>query len=248
MRIALLADIHANLEALTACLGDARERGFDRMVFLGDIVGYGADPAPCVEIVAEACAKGALALAGNHDKAVSGPDIGVDGPAAEAIRWTRTVLGEAQRNFLDRLPMTLEEEDRLYVHASAHLLDVFPYIQEARDAARSLAATPAWLTVVGHVHRPALYNMTSVGKVMGFVPPADTETPIPLLSQRRWVAVMGAVGQPRDGNPAAAYGLLDTDARSISYLRVPYDVEAAAAKIRAAGLPQALWQRLAVGR
>ena len=248
MRIAILADVHANLEALTACIRDARERGFDCMVFLGDIVGYGADPGPCVDLVAEACAKGAQALAGNHDRAAIGAEIGVDGPAAEAIRWTRTVLGAAQREFLAGLPLTIEEDDRLFVHASAHMPDVFPYIQELGDAARSLAATRAWLTVVGHVHRPALYNMTSVGKVMAFAPPTDTETPIPLLTQRRWLAVMGAVGQPRDGNPAAAYGILDVAARTIAYMRVPYDVEAAAGKIRAAGLPQGLWQRLAAGR
>lgn len=248
MRIALLADIHANLEALNACLRDARERGVDRFIFLGDIVGYGADPAACVDLVAEACATGAQALAGNHDNAVAGSEVGVNGPAAEAIRWTRTILGQAQRDFLAGLPLTIEEDDRLFVHASAHLPGAFPYIQDALDAARSLAATTAWLTVVGHVHRPALYNMTNVGKVLAFVPPIGTETPIPLLTQRRWVAVLGAVGQPRDGNPAAAYGILDVAGRKISYLRVPYDIEAAAAKMRAAGLPSGLWQRLAAGR
>ena len=246
MRIALLADIHANLEALSACLVDAADRGVDRMIFLGDIIGYGADPAACVNIVADLCADGAGAIAGNHDRAVAGSEIGVDGAAADAIRWTQTVLGAAERAFLAGLPLTIEEEDRLFVHASADVPDVFPYIQEVRDAARSFAATKAWLTIVGHVHRPALYNMTSVGKLMSFVPSSDA--PIPLMTQRRWLGVMGAVGQPRDGNPAAAYGILDTAARTINYVRVPYDVETAAAKIRAAGLPQFLWQRLMVGR
>ena len=96
------------------------------------------------------------------------------------------------------------------------------------------------------MHDPALYHIAVTGKVMGFIPIAGT--PIPLSSQRRWLAVMGSVGQPRDGNPAAAYAILDTQRNEITFVRVPYDIERAAAKIRAAGLPETLWKRLSVGR
>ena len=246
MRIAFLADIHANLEALNACLADARRRRAERLVFLGDIVGYGADPGPCVDIVAEACGRGALALMGNHDQAVRQTGFALSSVAATAILWTQSVLGQSQKSFLEGLPLTIDDGGRLYVHSSANTPEHFSYVHGLREASDSLVATAARLTVCGHVHDPALYHIAVTGKVMGFIPIANT--PIPLSSQRRWLAVMGAVGQPRDGNPAAAYGILDTTTNEITYVRVPYDVDTAAAKIRAAGLPEILWQRLAKGR
>ena len=246
MRIAFLADIHGNLQALQACLAAARASGVDRYVFLGDIVGYGADPAACVDIVAEHCAKGALALKGNHDEAVERTSFRLNDIAGVAIDWTRAVLSPDQRSFLAALPLTITDDERLYVHASANAPQAYNYIHGLREAADSLAATEARLTVVGHVHDPALYHISVTGKVMGFIPMQNNA--IPLLPQRRWLAVMGAVGQPRDGNPAAAFGTLDVAKREITYVRVPYDVEAAAARIRAAGLPDRLWQRLSLGR
>lgn len=245
MRIAFLADIHANLEALQACLADARALKADRLVFLGDIVGYGADPAACVEIVHEACEQGAFALRGNHDEGVIDSSFSFNGTAASAIQWTRSVLGPEHLSFLAGLPLTIEDSDHLYVHASARTPEAYPYVHGLREASDSLIGTRARLTVVGHVHQPALYNIAGTGKVMGFIP--VTETAIPLSSQRRWLAVMGAVGQPRDKNPAAAYGMLNTKTAELTYLRVPYDVARTAAKIRAAGLPDSLWKRLSTG-
>lgn len=246
MRIALLADIHANLEALTACLADSRGRNIDRFVFLGDIVGYGADPGACVDIVREACAKGASAVIGNHDEAVARTSFKLSETAAAAIAWTKDVLTEEQKHFLGTMPLTVEEDDLLIVHASAQSPQSFLYIHGLQEAAASLVATKARLTVCGHVHTPALYHITSTGKVMGFIPIGGTG--IPMSTRRRWLAVMGAVGQPRDGNPAAAYGILDTTANEITYVRVPYDIEQAAGKIRRAGLPEFLWKRLSTGR
>jgi diadenosine tetraphosphatase ApaH/serine/threonine PP2A family protein phosphatase len=247
MRIAFLADIHANLEALEACRVDLRARKVERVVYLGDIVGYGADPGPCLDIVRADCMSGsATALMGNHDEAVEGSRFRLNGNAEAAIQWTRSVLDAEQKKFLAALPMAIEDAGRLYVHASAAKPASFPYVHGLHEARDSLMATQARLAVIGHVHAPALYHMTATGKVMGFVPVADT--PIPLSSQRRWLAVMGAVGQPRDGNPAAAYAILETASDEITFIRVPYDVERAAAKIRAAGLPDALWKRLSVGR
>ena len=239
MRIAFLADIHANLEALEACRADLRTRAVDRIVYLGDIVGYGADPGACIDIVrADCAAHGARALMGNHDEAVEGSRFRLNGNADVVIQWTRSVLDAEQRKFLAALPITIEEEGRLYVHASASKPNTFPYLHGLHDAQLSLKATVAKFTIVGHVHIPALYHMTVTGKVMGFTP--VVETPIPLLTQRRWLAVMGAVGQPRDGNPAAAYGIFETDSNEFTFVRVPYDIDRAAAKIRAAGLPEAI--------
>jgi len=132
------------------------------------------------------------------------------------------------------------------VHASAHAPALFPYVNSLTDASNSLRATQARVTVCGHVHSPALYNMSLTAKVMGFIPNSDG--PIPLTAMRRWLAVMGAVGQPRDGNPAAAYGILDVAMTELSFVRVPYDVDTAAGKIRSAGLPEALWRRLSRGQ
>lgn len=246
MKIAFLADIHANLEALRACLADAATRSIDRYVYLGDIVGYGADPGACVDIVAEACGQGAGALLGNHDQAVIQSEFKLNDAAQTAITWTQSRLGPAQKAFLAGLPLTVADGERLYVHASAQSPASFPYIHGLREASDSLISTPAKLTVCGHVHDPALYHIAVTGKVMGFIPISGT--PIPLSSQRRWLAVMGSVGQPRDGNPAAAYGILDTKMAEVTYVRVPYDIDGAAAKIRAAGLPESLWKRLSVGR
>src|SRR5262245_53868295 len=156
MRVALLADIHGNLEALQACLADARGQGVDRWVYLGDIVGYGADPVACVEIVREACEKGAVAIKGNHDEAVKGSRFRLNEAALAAIEWTRTQLDAGDKAFLDALPMSVHEGDCLYVHASASRPDAWPYITDLDEAIDSLEATPTHLTVCGHVHTPAL--------------------------------------------------------------------------------------------
>ncbi|MDO9062150.1 MAG: metallophosphoesterase family protein, partial [Bradyrhizobium sp.] len=120
------------------------------------------------------------------------------------------------------------------------------YVQNQADATRSMAATDAQITFCGHIHLPSLYSMSAAAKMTSFVPAPGV--PVPLLGGRRWLAVLGSVGQPRDRNPAAAFAMLDTEAREITYCRVPYDVEAAAQRIRDNGLPPWLADRLMVGR
>ena len=245
MRIALLSDIHANLEALTACMADAVARNATRYVFLGDIVGYGADPVACVEIVRAAAERGALVVRGNHDEAVATSSFKLNESAQIAIEWTQTQLRADHIRYLAGLPLMVAEGSCLYVHASAANPAKFPYVQSLGDAHASLLATTASMTFAGHVHVPALYNLAVTGKTAGFIPLTDVA--IPMSSRRRWLAILGAVGQPRDGNPSAGYGLFDTATAEITFARVPYDVEKAAAKIRAAGLPENLWKRLASG-
>jgi len=246
MLIALLADIHANREALEECLAHAQAHNAERCIFLGDLVNYGADPEWVIDRIIAYVSAGSVALLGNHDAAVREQRSSMDVPAQAAMEWTRVQLGAGHRSFLAGLPLTYEDGESLFVHADASAPRRWNYVLDSVDAARSLKATHHRLTFCGHVHRPATYNISWTGQLTGFRP--VTGTPVPLLRQRRWISVLGSVGQPRDGNPAASYAMLDTDKGEITYFRVPYDVETAAAKIRRAGLPAMLAERLKWGQ
>jgi len=246
MLTALLADIHANREALSACLADARHAGAERFIFLGDLVGYGPDPAWVVEQVAAMVNDGALAIQGNHDAAAVAETDTMTAVAHAAIVWTRGQLNDAHRKFLAELPLDLNEDDRLYVHASACDPADWIYVLSPREAFQSFRATAQRLIFCGHTHIPALFNEGGASLPQRHVP-VDGR-PMPLLAQRRWLAVLGAVGQPRDRNPAACYGLLDPARGRLTYVRVPYDTDVTARKIRAAGLPGALATRIVAGR
>jgi diadenosine tetraphosphatase ApaH/serine/threonine PP2A family protein phosphatase len=246
MRIALLADIHANREALEACLAHARSRGAGRFVFLGDYVGYGADPAWTVATVMAHVEQGAVAVLGNHDHAVADTSETMTEAARIAMQWTRGELAAAARQFLAALPASAADEDRLYRHAAGTPPKRWTYVRDRDDARQSMGTSAARVTLMGHTHVPALFGQAASGKMDHLRPTSGVA--VPLLPRRRWVAVLGSVGQPRDGNPAAAYALLDTATAEIVFERVPYDVDAAAAKIRRAGLPESLAARLARGR
>ena len=246
MLLAIFTDIHANRQAFAACLEAARARGADRLICLGDIVGYGADPEWSVDTVMELVAAGGLAVRGNHDNAVSTATETMNAEAQAAMEWTRGRLSAEQRRFLAELPMSVGDEDRLFVHAEASSPPRWRYVQSSADAARSMIATEAQVTFCGHIHRPALYSMSATAKMTSFTPTANM--PIQLLRGRQWLAVVGSVGQPRDGDPAASFVTFDTKSRELTYCRVPYDVEAAAQRIRDNGLPPWLAQRLSMGR
>ena len=246
MLIALFTDIHGNREALDACLAHAERARPDRTIFLGDYVGYGADPGYVVDLVQDHVARGAIALQGNHDEAVVGSAAGMNEAAREALEWTRGRFDERQRRFLADLAISHDEGSCLFVHANALAPRRWGYITNRLDAARSMMATSCRWVFCGHLHVPGLYHMTSDGRVGDFVPVPGV--PMPLLPQRRWLAVLGAVGQPRDHNPDACYALLDMQRGELTYVRVPYDVDTAARKIRDAGLPIWLSMRLEQGR
>ncbi len=246
MLLALFADVHANRQAFDACLEAARARGAERFILLGDFVGYGADPEWSVDTVMRLVEEGAIAVRGNHDNAIANPSETMNEVAQAAIDWTRGRLSAAQRAFLAELPLTQGEDDRLYVHSEASSPARWRYVQSTADAARSIVATSAQVAFCGHIHRPALYSMSATAKMTSFVPTSGGG--VQLLTGRRWLAVLGSVGQPRDGNPAACFATYDTKTREITYCRVPYDVETAANRIRANGLPLWLAERLSHGR
>jgi diadenosine tetraphosphatase ApaH/serine/threonine PP2A family protein phosphatase len=246
VRLAIFADIHANRQALVACLEAARARGAERFIFLGDYVGYGADPEWTVDTVMGLVGQGALAVRGNHDNAIGSPSETMNAEAQAAIEWTRGRLSAPERGFLAELPLTLAEDDRLYVHSEASAPAKWRYVRSSADAGRSLIATDANITFCGHIHRPALYSMSATGKMTSFVPISGVG--VQLLSGRRWLAVLGSVGQPRDGDPAASFAMFDTTSREITWCRVPYDIDTAAQRIRDNGLPASLADRLFVGR
>jgi diadenosine tetraphosphatase ApaH/serine/threonine PP2A family protein phosphatase len=244
--LAIFADIHANRQAFGACLDFARAHGAERIICLGDYVGYGADPEWTVETVMDLVGKGAPAVRGNHDTAIGVRSESMNAEAQAAIEWTRGRLSAPQRRFLAELPLALQEEDRLYVHSEASHPARWRYVQSTADAGQSLMATAAHVTFCGHIHRPALYSISVTGKMTSFVPTSGVT--VQLLQGRRWLTVVGSVGQPRDGDPAASFAMFDTKSREITYCRVPYDVDAAAKRIRENGLPIWLADRLSVGR
>ncbi|CAN5263135.1 metallophosphoesterase family protein [soil metagenome] len=246
MRLAILTDLHANREALGACLAHAERQKAEQYAFLGDLVGYGADPEWVIDTVIDYVGRGAHVLVGNHDIDLVGPDRqGMHQVARSVVDWTRSRLSETQLAFVRALPYRIELPDLLLVHANAWAPEKWEYVDGPMDATRSLYACSAHVTFCGHVHMPALYNMTLAGKTGRFTPIPDA--PIPLGKTRRWLAIPGSVGQPRDGNPAACYAIFDTVSEVLTYFRVPYDTVTAAQKVLDAGLPIGLAERLLTG-
>jgi diadenosine tetraphosphatase ApaH/serine/threonine PP2A family protein phosphatase len=246
MKLALFADIHSNLEALTACLKHAGAIGADRYAFLGDLVGYGADPVAVLELIEDHARGGAVVVLGNHDAAVLGrPDDTLNRYAQAAVGWTRAQLAPRHRAFLESLPLMVRDGDMLFVHASAAAPGQWIYITTRREARDSMRATDAGYVFSGHVHEQKLYYMGADGRPMPFHPVAGT--PIPTPRHRQWLAIVGSAGQPRDRSNQACYALADRERSRLTFFRVPYDFGGAAKKIRAAGLPERAARRLERG-
>jgi len=246
MKLALFADIHSNLEAITACLQHARSLGAERFAFLGDLVGYGADPVAVLDLIEDHAAQGAVVVLGNHDAAAIGRVVDPLNSGAEtAIAWTRTQLGDKQRAFLSGLPLTARDGDMLFVHASAAAPERSIYVTRPAQAERSIKAGNAGYIFCGHVHEQKLYFVGADGRPMPFQPVPGT--PVPIGKHRQWLAIVGSAGQPRDRNNAACYAFADLERATLTFFRVPYDFSSAAAKIRAAGLPERLARRLERG-
>lgn len=246
MRLALLTDLHANREAVEACLAHAEQQGADQFAFTGDFVGYGADPAWVVDTIMRYVARGAVAVQGNHDYSASRearPQMHAE--AREVIEWTRSKLSAAQMQFLADLPLTQERANMLFVHASAYEPIKWEYVNSLDDAERSLRATTSKLVFCGHVHTPALYRRADDGKMASHTPKPGVK--VALKPQHQHLVIPGSVGQPRDGNCSACYALYDDVSRELVYFRIAYDHGAAARKVIASGLPIVFAMRLIEG-
>jgi diadenosine tetraphosphatase ApaH/serine/threonine PP2A family protein phosphatase len=236
MKIAVLADIHSNIEALDACLDDAFTRGADSVVALGDFVGYGPDPEAVIDRMTGLGEKLRCAVMGNHDAAVLHGDTGMNDEAFAAIEWTRPRLSSAHRAFLESLPLIIADGDATWTHGSAEEPAGFHYVVDAAEARASIEAAGTPYVFCGHVHDPALYFAGAGGRYMPFLPTPGVT--IPVSPHRRWLGIIGSCGQPRDGLTGGWYALFDTDHARLTWYRVQYDAAATARKIRAAGLPE----------
>jgi predicted phosphodiesterase len=244
VRVAILSDIHGNRHALEAVLDDVREAGADELWCLGDLVGYGADPDACVELARE---RFAICLAGNHDLAVTG-GIGIEEfsrGAAVSARWTREVIRAENLAYLEALrPSGVEGAYALY-HASPRDA-VWEYVLSEQLADLCLDAAERRVSFIGHSHVAlAFVRENETGRTIGALrEPGSTAD----LRERHWMLNPGSVGQPRDGDPRAAWLLLDTEAEQAEWRRTRYDVAGAQDAIRAAGLPDSLADRLGYGQ
>jgi diadenosine tetraphosphatase ApaH/serine/threonine PP2A family protein phosphatase len=245
MKYLVVSDIHANLEALDAVLAAAG--ACDRVLVLGDLVGYGADPNPVIERIR--ALPGTTIIRGNHDKVGAGlEDVeGFNYLARHAIAWTATALTPDNKAWLAALPMGPVLVEPLVEICHGAPFDEDCYIFDDLDATRALRASRAPVCLFGHTHVPAAFRLAQ-DELQMVGPPRGPRFRLALDGNGKYLVNCGAVGQPRDGDPHAAFGLLDTADRTLTVMRVAYDVAAAQAKIIAAGLPEVLAQRLAVGR
>jgi predicted phosphodiesterase len=246
MRVAAITDIHANLPALEAVLGAIDDASVDEIWCLGDTIGYGAEPDECADLVRERCS---LCLVGNHDLAVLGAlDIAAfSEAAAAAVAWTRENVAERTLAMLRELEPEGEREGIALFHASPRD-PVWEYVLSAEQADACFDAQPARIALIGHSHVSLFFVRPGADEQGDEIRGAQSSDDTLLdLSTGCWLINPGSVGQPRDGDPRAAWLELDTAEPSARFHRVGYDVERAAASISSAGLPRRLADRLHVG-
>jgi predicted phosphodiesterase len=243
VRVAVVSDIHGNRQAFEAVLHEIGESSCQEMWCLGDLVGYGADPDACVELARK---HAAICLAGNHDLVVRGelPLEEFSRGAALAARWTQQTISAQTRAYLNQLAPVFEEEKLGLYHASPRD-PVWEYVLSPLQAELCLDVQKHRTCLIGHSHVALSFCRTRLSPATGQTRHAGEELE---FAEGEWLINPGSVGQPRDGDPRAAYALYNSDASVLSYCRVGYDVETACRKIRDAGLPAVLADRLSVGR
>lgn len=241
-KIALFSDIHANLEALEAVLQDIASHGVSRMICLGDIVGYGPDPAACVSRIREI---GCPAVLGNHDEACFAPGMEdlMNELAQAGIAHAQRDLSAGQKDWLADLPHVIEADEFSAVHSSLDEEDFWPYVLARTDAARHFRYQEKPLAFCGHTHRPAIWQQEGRKIRTPLV-----ESPLRLAAGARHLINVGSVGQPRNARSEASYVLYDPQSATVEFQLVPYDFFKTQNKILEAGLPAFLALRLELGR
>ena len=245
MRYLVLSDVHANLEALSAVL-DAAEGEWDQALVLGDLVGYGADPNAVIDRV-RALPVAAM-VRGNHDKVAAGlaPVDSFNHVARQAIEWTAGVLTPDNMRWLTALPQGPVAIDATTEICHGAPWDEDAYLFDERHVERERPSLMRALCLFGHTHVPSIFRVEPAVEAM--LPVRGERCKVPIEDGGRYLVNCGAVGQPRDSDPRAAFGLLDATSRVLTIVRTPYDLGAAQKKILEAGLPPVLAQRLALGR
>lgn len=246
-KIAIISDIHSNFEALEACLSFAKQSGVQKFAFLGDLVGYNADPVAVLSIVRSILEQGdGFALLGNHDEAMfKFKGINFNQEAMTAIEWTRSQLSSSDIQFLEQLPRTKIDEQVFYAHSTPFEAQEWHYVQHPQHARRCAEFSQKPYTILGHVHDNAVYYELPSKQFYLLKP--QPELAIKILNRRKWVIMAGSAGQPRDGQPKAHLSILDFAKQSITFHRLPYDHITAAQKIENSGLPKSLARRLIFG-
>ncbi|HLP15904.1 MAG TPA: metallophosphoesterase family protein [Bacteroidota bacterium] len=232
MNIAIISDIHGNLEALTAVFAYLDGRGIDTVYCLGDTIGYGANPNECCEAIRS---RNAVCVLGNHDAALWDDEVFVQfTPMAQrAMSWTRSVVDADNHQFIKSLPLVVSSGDCTFVHASLDRPELFRYVFTEEDALFNLSLSRTPLCWIGHSHHPVIFS--EKGET------ADVSR------KGKFIVNVGSVGQPRDGDPRLSFGVFDTERFVYENIRLEYDVVAACRKIIDAGLPQRLGERLLAG-
>lgn len=245
MRIGILGDIHSNAEALHAVVDALRDDGADVFVQVGDIVGYGPEPSHCIDLVRDL---GCITCMGNHDAAALGLlDMSYFNDNARlAVEWTRPRLRPRDVEFLRSLPLVEQRAGFTVVHGSLHMPDQFGYVISRVEAQHALDEQTTRLCFIGHSHSPSVY-MRRTPTDRDIETHAAPEIDVSYRGRARVLVNVGSVGQPRDEDPRAAYGLVDTEEERVQVKRVPYDIPAVQRKILAAGLPELLARRLSFG-
>jgi predicted phosphodiesterase len=244
MRIAVISDIHANIEALEAVIADIKKQNVDDTICLGDIVGYGANPNECIDLVKKTCS---LTLLGNHDAAAVGllSTQHFNIHAKIAIEWTTGNLTPPSQAFLKSLPLKENKATHTFVHATPYEPNMWYYITSLEEAAFNFQFFETVFCFVGHTHIPIIIVLEAEKEV--YVHQGE-HLPYGELSNVRFLINVGSVGQPRDRNSNSCYGIIDTEAKTFSYQRIAYDVQKAQAKMRKIKMPEFLINRLEEGR
>ncbi len=236
MSIAIMSDIHGNLEALTAVFEYLTKHGIDNIYCLGDIVGYGPNPNECVELIASKCER---VVIGNHDHAVLGLTSTeyFNDFAKISTQWTREHLTGENRHFLEKLDFVYEENQLMLVHSSPSDPKAWSYILSEIDAQYEFAYFKQPLCFIGHSHFPVVFHNRGWSR----------DELIQIENRNKYIVNVGSVGQPRDGNPLSTFCIYHPDKKQIEYVRVDYDVQKTCEKIIKAGLPNFLAERLTRG-